>query len=108
MQCPVSCSFAGLWSLHIHNGTFDFNGRLMQLVTDMPRTCSTFRFSNTKVFFHKSAFRFDKDHGSLQNMFVASGRNCTLALEDCELTTTFNSWSATYLVVCHVKEGAKV
>jgi hypothetical protein len=80
----------------------------MQFATDILRTCSTFLISNTKVFFHESAFEFDEDHGTLQGMFAASGRNCTLALEDCELTTAFTSTKSTYLVACLAMEGAKV
>jgi hypothetical protein len=99
-------SFAGLRSVHIHNATIEFGGKDGLFAAD--KICSTFRFSNIKFIFHMSAFARQGYKDRLQSLFIAWGRNCTMALEDCVLETSFDSPALAHLVVCWATDGGQV
>jgi hypothetical protein len=69
---------------------------------------SAFRFSNIKFVFHMSAFNRDEHPDKLQSLFIADGRNCIMALEDCVLETSFDSPALAHLVVCWATDGGQV
>jgi hypothetical protein len=72
------------------------------------QTCSTFRFSNIKFVFNTSAFSRQEHPSSDQSLFIACGRDCTMALEDCVLETSFDSPALAHLVVCWATDGGQV
>jgi hypothetical protein len=55
-----------------------------------------------------SAFFRTGDTDNLQSLFIATGRNCTFALEDCVLETSFDSPALAHLVVCWATDGGQV
>jgi hypothetical protein len=98
-------AITGLRSVHIHNATLEFSTQ-MSFAAD--QTCSKFRFSNIKFVFHMSAFSRQDCTGMVQSLFMARGRNCTMALEDCVLETSFDSPALARLVVCWATDGGQV
>jgi hypothetical protein len=102
----MCCCPADLRSLHIHDAIIEISNYPVPIVAS--QACSTVRLSKIRFIVNSSVEKHLRSPEDYLGLFMASGCNSTICMEDCVLETTFDSPSLYNLVVCAVAQGGQV